>query len=892
MADFNINVVVNPSQAVSGSRRVRSELSGIESAADRVRTAISSALAFAGVAVGVRELVQLTDAFTNLQNRLRVVTSDQNQLTAATEEVFQIAQRTRSTFEGTAELYSRVSLAARDLGVSQQQTASFTESLNQAIILSGASAGEANAGLIQLSQGIASGALRGDELRSVLEQLPVVADVIAQRLDVTRGELRALGAEGRISAGIILDAFADAREELEERFGRTIPTISQSFNVLRNATIRLIGSFNESTGLASSLSSLLIDLANNIDTVARAAGALILVIGAQGLVRAVNLLTAALARNPLGLLAIAISTLIASFITFSDRISIATNSIVTLADVARATFSEISTIFTSFINSVSPRISSLLSSLGSFFENFNIGIQGFIIVAAQTADDLVELFINTFRAIAAIWEGLPATIDTVFSRAFNNAANRTEAGLNRIISAISQSGVGGLLGLDDTSFRVSLPRFEVEDVSTVRDLAQTVAAVFNEDLGLNATEQFVERILARARELAEVRQAAQEAETPTLDTGTTTPRTPADQTFENIIRQLQRENELLQLNSQEREIQAEIIRIENRLKRDLTATEEARARTLIESNQALERQNAILDDVNQPLIEYQQTLTSLNTLLEQGRISQEAFNVAIQQTSLAQGITDLQADLDPFGLGGEGAANQLRTQLDERLLLIQQAQEARLVSEQEALNLSLEANRAYHLSIMELEQERFVAQTTIASSTARSLAQITSGLVGEQSTAYQALFAISKGFAIADATVQIAGAIAKAANTPFPANLAAIATVAAQTASIVSTIQATNLTGFQNGGSFRVGGAGGTDSQLVQFMASPNETVSIRTPGQERQAAAQTAPQQQPEVRVNNVNVLDPSIVEDFLSSSQGEQVLVNSIQRNSSQVAELLRRV
>ena len=55
--------------------------------------------------------------------------------------------------------------------------------------------------------------------------------------------------------------------------------------------------------------------------------------------------------------------------------------------------------------------------------------------------------------------------------------------------------------------------------------------------------------------------------------------------------------------------------------------------------------------------------------------------------------------------------------------------------------------------------------------------------------------------------------------------------MAAQTASIVSTISATSLSGFQNGGSFRVGGAGGTDSQLVQFMASPNETVSIRTPG-------------------------------------------------------------
>jgi tape measure domain-containing protein len=136
-------------------------------------------------------------------------------------------------------------LAGKDLGITQKELTQFTESLNQAIILSGASAVEAQAGLIQFSQGIASGALRGDELRSVLEQLPVVADILAKELNVTRGELRELGAQGAITSDIILKAFANARVELSERFARTVPTISQSFQVLRNAVVKTFGEFDK-----------------------------------------------------------------------------------------------------------------------------------------------------------------------------------------------------------------------------------------------------------------------------------------------------------------------------------------------------------------------------------------------------------------------------------------------------------------------------------------------------------------------------------------------------------------------------------------------------------------------------------------------------------------------
>lgn len=270
MADFRINVIISPNQAAAGERSVSRSLNRIERGARRVGRVLASAFAFAGISLGVGALIGLGDEFTNIQNRIRVVTETEQELVQVTEELFEVAQRTRSAFSATTELYSRVSLAARDLGISQQQVLEFTESLNQAIIISGASAQEATNGLIQLSQGLASGALRGDELRSVLEQLPVVADVIAQELGVTRGELRELGSEGKINAEIIIEAFKNAREELGERFGQTVPTLGQAFTVLRNSIVNFLGTLDEATGTTGAFAGFIIELSDNIDLLGRA----------------------------------------------------------------------------------------------------------------------------------------------------------------------------------------------------------------------------------------------------------------------------------------------------------------------------------------------------------------------------------------------------------------------------------------------------------------------------------------------------------------------------------------------------------------------------------------------------------------------------------------------
>lgn len=340
MVDFNVNIKVDNRKAKANIANVNKQLKQTEKQSKVVGAGLKSAFAGVGILLAVRSLQRLADTFTNIQNRLRVVTTTTAQLNKATSELFAIANRTRSSFEATAEIYSRVGLATKNLGIDQKQTLQFTESLNQAVILSGASAQEAQAGLIQLGQGLASGALRGDELRSVLEQLPVVADVIAKSMNITRGELRILGSEGKISAEIVLNAFKEAREELAERFAKSVPTIAQAFTILSNNVILFVGQLNEATGASRIIIQVIIALATNLEVIGLAllvvaAGFTALklpaiIAGFQLLAGSTTLFSTALAflvANPIVLFVSGLTAIVILIVRFQEQILAAVNSV-------------------------------------------------------------------------------------------------------------------------------------------------------------------------------------------------------------------------------------------------------------------------------------------------------------------------------------------------------------------------------------------------------------------------------------------------------------------------------------------------------------------------------------------------------------------------------------
>jgi tape measure domain-containing protein len=263
--DFPIRVIVDPKPSKQGTQAVKRELKSVEQAGVQAGNRIKTALTGAFAAIGVAKVQALGDAYIGLQNRLRTVTKGVGELKVATEAVFAISNRTRSSVEATTQAFQRFTLATREMGLSQQEVLTFTESVNQAIQLAGVSSTEAQAGLIQFSQGLAAGALRGDEFRSVAEQIPIILDIIQQSTGKTRGELKQMADAGKLTADLIVKAFKQAEQQLGRDYAKAVKTGASNMEVLRNNMIKLLGNIEDTTGLFSGLAKAIGFVAENVD---------------------------------------------------------------------------------------------------------------------------------------------------------------------------------------------------------------------------------------------------------------------------------------------------------------------------------------------------------------------------------------------------------------------------------------------------------------------------------------------------------------------------------------------------------------------------------------------------------------------------------------------------
>lgn len=264
MVTENVDIRFRESGAVVIKRRI-DEIGNAANRATRGIFLLQRAIFVLGGAGIVRGLIGYVDALTAMENRLRLTSTSTENLEAVQRELLGAANRSRTDFLALGEVYTRMALSARDLGASQREILDFTETLSKASIISGANAQEARAALIQLGQGLASNRLSGDELRSVLEQLPFVADIIAREAGVTRGELRELGRTGQLTAQVVLDAFRNAKDEIDALFETTQPTIGQAFAVAQNNLLAFIDRIDDASGASAKIANAIIFLSGKLD---------------------------------------------------------------------------------------------------------------------------------------------------------------------------------------------------------------------------------------------------------------------------------------------------------------------------------------------------------------------------------------------------------------------------------------------------------------------------------------------------------------------------------------------------------------------------------------------------------------------------------------------------
>jgi len=213
---------------------------------------LGAVIAAIGIVKLTKSLVGQINTYSNLSNRLKLVTKDAKNLVDVQGLLFDLAQETRVPLEGTVDLYTRLARSTKQLNLNQNDLASITETVNKTLIISGASAAEAGGALLQLGQGLAANALRGQELNSILEQTPRLAQAIAEGMGVQVGELKKLGEQGLITSEVVVKALQNQAQTVSEEFGRMDKTIGQAFTQIENTFLKTFGSV-KGGGLIQSL---------------------------------------------------------------------------------------------------------------------------------------------------------------------------------------------------------------------------------------------------------------------------------------------------------------------------------------------------------------------------------------------------------------------------------------------------------------------------------------------------------------------------------------------------------------------------------------------------------------------------------------------------------------
>ena len=247
-----------------GFRRLRPSVRGVsDSFRGLGRFAAGLGTLFAGSAI-----IRAADQYANLQGQLKLVTDSSENLAAVQGRLFDVAQATSQPLDATISLYTRL---ARATDFSQERIAGLTETINQAVTLSSAAPEAAQAALFQLGQGFAAGALRGEELNSVLEQTPELAAAIAEGLGVSVGELRRLGAEGRLTAELVAEGLENSADTVERRFGDVPLTVGRALTQLSNSFTVFVGQINTGVGVTGLLADAISQFASFLATDAIAA---------------------------------------------------------------------------------------------------------------------------------------------------------------------------------------------------------------------------------------------------------------------------------------------------------------------------------------------------------------------------------------------------------------------------------------------------------------------------------------------------------------------------------------------------------------------------------------------------------------------------------------------
>lgn len=201
-----------------------------------------------------RRLVQTADNFNLLQQRIKSATAATGDHISVMRNLIEISNRNGQAIDANVQLFHNFARVAPDIGATNDEALKLVNTINQLSVIGGTSSAATRFGLVQLSQAFASGQLRGDELRSILENIPEVANAIARGLGLSVGAMRELAFEGGVTARDVFEALQGQADEIATRFEQIPPTVERSFTTFKNSFATALDQFDEAFGVTRGIS--------------------------------------------------------------------------------------------------------------------------------------------------------------------------------------------------------------------------------------------------------------------------------------------------------------------------------------------------------------------------------------------------------------------------------------------------------------------------------------------------------------------------------------------------------------------------------------------------------------------------------------------------------------
>lgn len=777
---------------------------------------------------GVGGLIQLAEGYNEMAERIRMATNSTEEYEMAQARLLAGANRTYRGLEEAQEMFIRTAGSLRDMGYSTEQSLDVTDSLSLAFVKSATSADRAKIAMGAFSRSLSKGRVDSDAWEMLLISIPTLADDMSTALGMSAQEVRKLGAEGKLTTKALTEGLLGSLEQNGEAADKMATTIKDAFTSFRNSLTVFVGEANNSTGATKALSKAIVLLGENIDVVVTA----LTVAGAGALAKYIAQVGISVTSK--GRAAVAARALATEELRLAQANAAATGAALshiqantelaasaTAAARAHAAHSQALARLEAAKRAASAAGSGLIGVLG--------GPAGIIGLAAAAAVAIAAMGSDA-RGSATDIDKLTESIDKLTAAQLRNRmneaadaadqyrkklidANIAVRGLARDVDALERDAAAGRGGID------------AKGLSNARRELEAARA------DMDTQRQQLDRVIAAEKTLADAMNERSQA-----GSGVSDPTSQADPEVQKRLQAMRDEVELAKLTGAararlqaiqrlganatkgEREeaerLAVEIYRLEQAQKGAASAAKES-----VKASQDNEKAIADLGrqlyfaGLNGEALAIAQAKLALNDYATPEQIAQvEAmaralFNIQQIEQQRQKFGTGQQADQYIMGnvqplSGGlfddqyaryEAEAEAEQKRYDDQLERLKQARELKAETNKSYDQLEEEMAREHSKRMQQIEQAKAQALLSSGENLFGALADAAKNYAGESSGAYKAMFAASKAFAIANATLNLSTAISQAMADPTAltpaqkfANMAAIASAGGQLVSAIS----------------------------------------------------------------------------------------------------------